>query len=384
MERCIASSGDRLTDIEETNPMKKSLIALAALAATASTYAQVTITGNYTYGYKQTSIAAATTNAQNITQSLAGGSGGSVAGDSAGLGIDTSLVTFSAKEDLGGGMSVAAEMSIDGLNRAGVAGGDSSLKLTTGVGRLTLQTYKPVDYLSGGISGVGGAGLDNKVFPARSLKDAVGFDTKLGPVFIGFAHLEQASGSAAGAGTGVGAGLGVGGQGNATTVGQRANSLSATYVGGALIANINFLVYDNRSPAPIANVNYKDVLRTAASYNFGAFKLGAGFSQLTVNSGATITDGLVSVSVPVSGALTLGANFGTETANGFTAGVYSATPVIQLPAGAVDQTRTGYSIAATYALTKRTSLIANHVNWQAFNGASQRNNETNLLVSHSF
>ncbi|PQA77596.1 porin [Rhodoferax sp. TS-BS-61-7] len=363
--------------------MKKSLIALAVLAASGASFAQVTITGNFTTGYKQTSIAAATTTAQGVTQNLAGGTGGNAAGDSSGLGIDTSLITFSAKEDLGGGMSVAAEMSIDGLSRGGVAGGDSSLKLTTSVGRVTLQTYKPVDYLSGGISGVGGAGMDNKVFPARSLKDAIGFDTKIGPVFVGIAHMEQASTSGASGTTGVGAGLGVGASGSATTVGQRLNSFSVTYVGGPLIANLNYLVYDNRSDGNLGNVSYKDVIRTAASYDFGSFKLGGGFSQLTTVSGATLADGLVAVSVPV-GKLTLGANFASETANGFTAGVYSGSPLIVLGAGAVDQSRTGYGLSASYALSKRTSLIANYANWQAFNGASQRNNETNLLVSHSF
>jgi len=279
--------------------MKKSLIALAALVAVSTAGAQMTITGNYTFGYKQSSTAAATTTAQSVTQNLAGGSGGNTAGDFSGLGIDTSLVTFTAKEDLGDGMSVAAEMNIDGLNRGGVSGGDSSLKLTTSVGRLTLQTYKPVDYLSGGVSGVGGAGLDNKVFPARSFKDSVGFDTKLGPVFVGYAHMEQASGTgAAASGTsGVGAGLGVGGQGSATTVGQRLNSLSVTYVGSALLANVNYLSYDNRTGAPADNVSYKDVIRAAASYDFGYMKLGAGVSQLTVMSGGTLSDAIVSISI---------------------------------------------------------------------------------------
>jgi predicted porin len=350
--------------------MKKSLIALAVLAASGASFAQVSITGNYTFGYKASSTAAAAAGAQSTTQALVGGSAGNAAGDASGLGIDTSLVTFSAKEDLGGGMSVAAEMNIDGLNRGGIAGGDSSLKLTTGVGRITLQTYKPADYLSGGISGVGGVGLDNKVFPQRGLKDSIGFDTKLGPVYVGISHAEQASASG-GSTAGVGIGLGAGASGSATTVGQRLTSLSVTYIGGPLIANVNYLQYDNRTAN--SDTSYKDVIRTAGSYDFGGFKLGAGFSQLTVTSGATITDGLIAASVPL-GNVTLGANFGTETASGTTL----------LGAGVLDQTRTGYSLAATYALSKRTSLIANYANWQAFSGASQRNSETNLLLSHSF
>jgi predicted porin len=362
--------------------MKKSLIALAVVAISGAASAQVTITGNYTFGYKTSTQApnqggALQQGAQTITQALAGGNGGNPNGDASGLGIDTSLVTFSAKEDLGGGMSVAAEMNIDGLNRSGASGGDSSLKLTTSVGRLTLQTYKPVDYLSGGISGVGGPGMDNKVFPARGLKDAIGFDTKLGPVFLGIAHGEQASltgGSTAGAGIG----LGSGGAGAASTTGQRYNSLSATYVGGGLIANVNYLVYDARTEN--LNTSYKDVIRAAASYDLGVAKVGGGFSLLTTMSGATLTDGLVAVSVPV-GALTLGANFATETVNGTVLQKYTET--VTLPAGVIDQTRTGYGLSATYALSKRTSLIANYANWLSALG-KDRSSETNLLISHSF
>lgn len=359
--------------------MKKSLIALAVLAASGASFAQVTITGNYTTGYKSSYNAprqgSATEQAtQNITQIIAGGSGGNAVGDSSGLGIDTSLITFAAKEDLGGGMSVAAEMSIDGLNRGGVAGGDSSLKLTTSVGRLTLQTYKPVDYLSGGISGVGGVGMDNKVFPSRGLKEGVGFDTKLGPVYVGLSHLEQASVSSSTT-SGVGMGLGVGGAGAAGTTGQRLNSLSATYVGGALVANVNYLVYDGR----IDNVNtsYKDVIRTAASYDFGVAKLGGGVSVLTTTGGSTLTDALIAVSVP-AGSWTFGANFAQETSSGTV-----AQAALGMAAGQLDQTRNGYGLAATYALSKRTSLIANYANWLSAAG-KDRSSETNLLVSHSF
>nr|WP_315848888.1 porin [uncultured Rhodoferax sp.] len=351
--------------------MKKTLIALAVLAASGASFAQVTITGNYTAGYKASTTAAfgGTGTVSGTTQALVGGNNGNAAGDASGFGIDTSLVTFAAKEDLGAGMSVAVEMNIDGLNRGGISGGDSSLKLTTGVGRFTLQTYKPVDYLSGGISGVGGAGLENKVFPARSLKDAVGFDTKLGPVFVGIAHMEQGTPNTPFPTAALG--LGAGATGAQAVVGQRLNSYSVTYIGGPLVANLNYLQYDNRTQN--SDISYKDVIRTAGSYDFGSFKLGAGFSQLTTMSGATISDGIVAASVPL-GSLTLGANFGTETANGTTL----------LGAGVLDQTRTGYSVAATYALSKRTSLIANYSNWQAFKGATERNSETNLLVSHSF
>ncbi len=357
--------------------MKKSLIALAVVAASGAASAQVTITGNYTYGFKQSqtspgTAAAGSTVAQQVTQALAGGDAGNATGEASGLGVDTSLVTFTAKEDLGGGMSVVAEMSLDGFSRGTANGGDSSLKLTTGVGRVTLQTYKPADYLSGSF-GVGGVGMDNKVFPARTLKDAIGFDTKLGPVILSISHQEQ--GTKNNAVPNAALGLGQGAAGAQNVVGQRLTSMSGTYMAGALVANLNYISYDNRTDN--TNTSYRDVVRAGAKYDFGAVQVGGGFSTLTVMSGGKLTSAAISAAVPV-GALTLGANFATETASDM-----AAMASFGLAKGALDQTRNGYGLSATYALSKRTSLIANYANWLPYGGAN-RNNETNLLVSHSF
>lgn len=355
--------------------MKKSLIALAVLAASGASFAQVTITGNYTVGYKQSqtspsTVATGSTLAQQVTQGLAGGNAGNATGEASGLGVDTSLVTFTAKEDLGGGMSVVAEMSLDGFTRGTATGGDSSLKLTTSVGRITLQAYKPADYLSGSF-GVGGVGLDNKVFPARSLKDAVGFDTKLGPVIVSISHQEQ--GTANSVVPNAALGLGQGAAGAQGQVGQRLNSFSGTYMAGALVANLNYISYDNRTDN--ANTSYRDVLRAGAKYDFGGVQVGGGVSTLTTMSGGKLNSAAISAAVPV-GALTLGANYGTETADGFA--IQAATANADL-----NQTRNGYGLSANYALSKRTSLIATYANWIPYGGAN-RNSETNLLLSHSF
>jgi predicted porin len=360
--------------------MKKTLIAMAVLAASGASFAQVTITGNYTIGYKASktspsTVATGSTLAQQVTQALAGGNAGNATGEASGLGVDTSLVTFTAKEDLGGGMSVAAEMSLDGFTRGTATGGDSSLKLTTGVGRITLQTYKPADYLSGSF-GVGGVGMDNKVFPARTLKDAVGFDTKLGPVIVSISHQEQGTANSVFPNASVG--LGQGAAGAASQVGQRLTSLSGTYISGGLVANLNYLTYDNRTDN--SNTSNRDVVRAGVKYDFGKFQVGGGVSTLTTMSGGKLNSAAISAAVPM-GALTLGANFATETADGFAAQPASATAVV--PKGGLDQTRNGYGLSAKYDLSKRTALIATYADWLPYAGA-ERNTETNLLLSHSF
>lgn len=213
--------------------------------------------------------------------------------------------------------------------------------------------------------------MDNKVFPARSLKDAVGFDTKFGPVVLSFSHQEQ--GTANSVSPNAALGLGQGAAGLPSQVGQRLNSLSGTYIAGALVANVNYLSYDNRTEG--ANTSYKDVLRAGAKYDFGFLQLGGGVSTLATMSGGKLNSAAISAAVPV-GALTLGANYGTETADGFA--IQAATGGVN-----IDQSRNGYGLSATYALSKRTSLIANYANWLPYGGAN-RNSEANLLVSHSF
>lgn len=44
----------------------------------------------------------------------------------------------------------------------------------------------------------------------------------------------------------------------------------------------------------------------------------------------------------------------------------------------------GVGLVAEYTLSKRTCLIANYASWDATIGAVARNNETNLLLSHTF
>lgn len=379
--------------------MKKTLIATAVLALSGAAFAQVTITGSVAYGYKQSSSAGTSSNKNKVLAGVAdtfvGGTGGNSAGENSGFGIDTSSVTFSGVEDLGSGMKAEASLNIDTLNRASVAGGDASLKLTTSVGRVSLQTYKPVDYLSGGISGVGGAGLDDKVFSARVNRDSVGFDTKLGPVYVGYSHLEAGPTKKD---TTAALGFGVGGAGDAATVAQRLNSYSLTYVGGPLVANLNYLTYDNRGDT---DSTYKDTIRTAVSYNAGFAKVGAGYSVTTTMAGATVKDALVAASVP-AGNWTFGANYGVGEVQGSTIGFQAAVAGIMktngvsqgtaiatanalgITADSLNGTRSGYSLTAAYALSKRTSLTAAYINWLSTPFAAARNTEATLLLSHSF
>jgi hypothetical protein len=78
---------------------------LAVLAASGASFAQVSLTGKFTYGYLATSD----------------GTGATASGG----GIDTGLLVFGVKEDLGGGTSVVVTMKTDSSSgRLGTIGND--------------------------------------------------------------------------------------------------------------------------------------------------------------------------------------------------------------------------------------------------------------------
>jgi predicted porin len=338
--------------------MKKTLVALAVLAASGASFAQATISGNVTMGY--------------LAQTDGGvnGVGGT---DKAGLGYDTAAVNFNASEDIGGGYQARVAMTIDQNPRGAAAlGENATLSLVTPAGVLTLGTTKGGDYLGTGIAAQGGLynGYDEKVFGARSKRDSIGYSLPLGSFTIGLSYLETADQL----------GLGNGTVGAEPTTGQSIVLPSVTYAAGALKVQGQYLAYASKDAAG----KNKDVIRGAVSYDFGGFSLGGGaaFTTKTGTAGAAnpkVSDYLVSAAVPL-GNLTLGANWASRR--------FDDWEVI----GGVSGTVTGYQLQASYALSKRTSVQGNYTRWtQAVNAAPggttagrDASNQYSLLLSHSF
>ena len=357
--------------------MKKSLIALAVLAASGASFAQVSITGNLVYGYQSTTD---------------GGTNGLGGNDQAGFGAETANVLFTATEDLGGGFAAKASMKLRTgpsatNNTAGSAisntanGDDHTLTLTTPVGALIMGTVLAADYLSGGIAGVGAYynGWDgttftntngNKVLSARTNRDMVSFVIPVGAFTFSLTQQEPSNIT----------GLGGGSAGVTASSGtsQGHTILSATYSAGPLTANGQYFNWKNSQSAGMN----KDTTRLAANYDLGMVKLGAGTVMTTITPVGTaanvkVTDYLVAAKVPM-GASSFGATFvsrqGSDTAS----------------IGGTDSTATGYSLEYGYAMSKRTSVIANYARWTAFNPASgvtvgrDASSQLNLLLSHSF
>lgn len=364
--------------------MKKTLIALAVLAASGASFAQVTVTGNLAMGYKANSF---------------GGPGGVGFGDASGFGVDTSQIDFTASEDLGGGMKATAKMSLGGADRSGesiagaVGGRDASLALKTNMGTLTLASRRGGDYLTGGIAGVDAYynGFDSsatattvqtEVFGARSVRDGVSYALPIGPVSLSAAYEEASYATGA-----AGLGLGVGTSGAAGTTGSRRVSLGATYKSGPLVANATYLTFDSTA-LTTSTQPQKSEIRLSGSYDLGMVKVGLGTVSKAYEggtaTGAKVTDTLLGLSVPM-GALTLGAQFAMRKMDD-AAG--AAAPTVAAPRAdgiTVNGQVSGTSLQANYALSKRTNLIASYARWTAFRVATNNaSTETTVLLSHSF
>ena len=381
--------------------MKKTFICLAAIAASGAAMAQVSITGTLASGYRSGTYL--TTPAGVRFDNLAGAGRTNTAAaagtttDSSGLGVDTSEINFGFSEDLGGGMRIKGTLGLSGADRSGAnvinsytgvtsaatSGGDTSLSLTMGAGTLTLVTALFPDYVTGSLGGtaaVGGVDMSNKITLPRAARDGVMFTFAPVAGFIPQVFQVEANalpGLAYPSPGGVPLGLGVGSAGAATAINQRQTGVGLTYVNGPLMVNAQFVSADNRYDGQ--NTSVKDVQRLSGNYNFGAVKVGAALEVDNTMTGAQLQMANYVVAVPF-GALKLSANYTTWNLTGMT----NAVQVGAGPAALKNGTKTGAGIAADYALSKSTHIIANYASWEYVVGAGARSSETNLLLSYAF
>lgn len=323
--------------------MKKTLVALAALAATSAFAQNVSITGEYAYAYRATTV-----------------QGGS---DSSGFGVDTTAINFNVNEDLGGGLKAAAVFGFDGANRNnaasgatggyGVFGADSSIALSGAFGKLTGASGQGSDYVSGDwIS------LDAKLYGAKTTSDSVSYTLPaFGPVTVSLTHAESDNAASVGEGNGA-----TGSQA------QRNNTLTVAYASGALTATGGLRAYDQNS----GDTASKTRVRGKVAYDFGVAKVGGAFLQTQYGQG-TNTQTLLAVSAPF-GNLTLTGEVAANTDSGRNSGTSTVA----------DGTGHAYALSAVYSLSKRTSLQAVYKNWQQSNTSGYTSTETTLLLDHTF
>jgi hypothetical protein len=301
--------------------MKKTLIALAVLAASGASFAQSTVAigGTYNFGFQR---------ADN----------GATKAD-----FFDAKINFSGKEDLGGGLTASflSDVQVGGRQDLTTVDATKNQAKITGVwGRnATISLSGAFGTVSGGriessnlnqSAQLAGASL-NDGFDKAGLAGAVSNFNIVSytlPAFNGFtvgvSQLKALNSAFAPAN---------GTANTETTVGV----ISASYVNGPLVAGIARKAVDS------TNSTTGTKLEMFATYDLGVAKFGLGYGN---NSGAAYSGEnatvIASVVAPISGALTLGADFASRNAGGASATADGK----------------GYAIAANYMLSKRTKINA--------------------------
>ena len=327
---------------------------MAAVAAASTSFAQVTLSGEFAYGYL------ATTSGTGATAS--------------GGGLDTSMLVFGVGEDLGGGNRVDVTMKTDGTGGRGAAlnNDDQIIELTTSFAKFKAGSWKPGDWLTGVTGGATWYGLDGKILSARSFRDSVGVAIPFSKELSLSATIYEPSNL-----------LGEG-SGNAGTSAQGANVYTLTYKTGPASVSAGYVTYSNQGST---DATVKDIARVGGNYDFGVAKVGLGYQVINYAGNGTNNQTLATLSAPLGGAMSVNAAWAsnkTETS------AFTTTTGTQ---GALSGTRTGYIVGLQYNMSKRTYAILNYGSWAGATADattkvstfdSQNANLTALTLVHDF
>jgi predicted porin len=340
--------------------MKKTLIALAAVAVSSAAMAQVTVSGKYAVAYTSSETAAGV--------------------KSNGFGTTDGDVVFTANEDLGGGLKAGASVAIkvrgrdsavtatstsdsldynedevevattvSGAASSTLGGRDASVFLQGGFGRITLGTVEAGNGIIGRASaGAPVIGQDNNVtLDGGSNVDMASLTLPVGDFTATLMMIDSIGNPGAN-----------GMQTAATT--QDATLIGLAYAKGPISAGLDITNFGRNG----ANSSAADTrTRLSVSYDLGTAKVGFGYQTKEDVSGVNDSQTMVGVSVPM-GAITLGATYAKRDND----------------SNASDAN--GYEIGANYAFSKRTNLQAAYLSQSKNNGADATTMRVRLM--HSF
>ena len=334
--------------------MKKSLIALAALAAVTAASAQssVTISGKYGMGFQQPLGTEATVKGK------------------ANIAVTDGNIDFAAVEDLGGGLKAGANMALRVRGRENVKAVTVAAQTAgTAVAQTYAVTYSPevgrnaTVYLSGAFGRIDagaielGNGISGRAFGGTTLSTSTGLDDGgvlsaaaygnilqyTSPSISGFTAVVLRADSIGSVGNGS---TTITATGSETSLGLNANVVQLNYANGPLTASFDNTSFSGNTTVGGTNSDRKRT-RMSADYDFGFVKIGLGQED---NKGTASTGTYAGkqtafgISVPVTAALRVGAVYTRNNENAIL-GVSTA--------GAVAK---GTGFAANYDFSKRTAV----------------------------
>jgi predicted porin len=324
----------------ENFSMKKTLIALAAVAATGAAFAQSSVT---LYGRVDASIGQSKNTVTNVsTTQLFNGSAGGLTGSRWGM---------RGTEDLGGGLKAMFNLenrfNVDDGTTAGGFLGNAYVGLTGGFGTVHLgRSYNAYDYTQ-------------DLVVSKNLFDDTAFtaDRNYGNSTRSANMIKYVSPTIAGFTAVASTGLAEGAVG-----GKNQNGLSVGYAAGPLAVRVGGQVAASGDAAAVA-----------AGYDFGVVSVSGGYNQLSApNNGNDSTGFSLGVNVPM-GAFNL------------SAGVFSGK--VETNAGAKITDETQFGLGATYSLSKRTRAYVGYKDSKLENARGVKTSGTRLYaagVRHDF
>lgn len=307
--------------------MKKSLIALAVLAASGASFAQSSVT---LYGIADVFFGR-TTGTDQPSQYLIGSAG-----------ITESRFGFKGSEDLGGGLKAnflleqGFQIDSGAASTAGQAfSRQSYVGFSGGFGEVKLgKMWTAYDDISGAANAV----FDSALSAQNGVWRSTGYTPNpangayyVSPTMGGFsAAVSYALGENKANATGTSPSIEAG----------KVYSFNVKYEGGPVYAGLAYQKEQTNS-----SLNATEFARVNGSYDFGVAKLLAGYGRVTGPVADTSTsEWELGADFPVSGALTLSAGIARSTDN----------------ATKGDATRKGYGLGAAYAMSKRTTLYGGY------------------------
>lgn len=325
--------------------MKKSLVALAVLAASGVSFAQVTISGNIGVSYQKSPVIGA------------GGAG------TQGLRVNDGEIYITATEDLGGGMSATARGGITLRGRGSVIGDrDATVTLAGPMGAITAGAVRACGIIDAQKSGV----VTGTVYSSNesehgvpidrcSVVDIVALTTKLSDVTVTGTYGEFGSFVTKDST------LGTNSAGNAT--GVTFGALAANYSKGPLALGGDYTYFMIAGTYKAADGMQR--WRAVGSYDFGVAKLAAGYQG---KNWCAANQYIASVAVPMGNAV-----FGLDylmrdaqpatTCKGSDEAALATAAFALTGAAANDKASSALGVGMTYNFSKTTNVNVSYITY---------------------
>jgi predicted porin len=344
--------------------MKKTLVALAALAATAS-FAQSSVT---LYGIADAWVG-------NAKGAFNGAARSGVAGDPSELRLDSgglsgTRIGFRGTEDLGGGLKanfvIEAGLNIDnGTNAQGGLpyGRQSYVGLNGGFGDLRLgRQYSAYDELRGATSALGHTSFDATIIAGSWAEVGSDYTARINNM------IRYATPNLGGFSVALGYGLGE----NKNVSGGKAGSVTSLhglYANGPITVGLGYQLEKGNTVSPAAAPKLTHTM-IGGGYDFGAFKLNASINQSKVKNGVKDSEYAIGGTLPL-GSFSLGLQYSNAKAK------FNGTTV---------EKGSTFAAQGIYALSKRTDTYVglHNTKIKAGNVTTDKNNLIAVGIRHRF